>query len=235
MRFSLIPAALLVSCTDVDRATPTIQTLASLDGKAAAPLTICDSLLDTSLALRFRVVGSGFVSEVRGATSDIPNVIPPTVQLNGPQGTSFVPTQIVRSAERIDVVLPGAFGSSAVHFVDGAYSVTVVDPDATTAGLANALVFQPPPVITSVSPATICADAAATVVLRGGPFSPGVTAAGVNGRSPPPSLPVRFDAPDQITVTIPAGTAVAGSAGIQIFVNDPDGCGADTGVGQACP
>jgi hypothetical protein len=234
MRAALIAGAVLVSCTDVDHAAPTIQTLARQDGTAAAPLTLCDSLSGTSPALRFRVVGTGFLSEVRNATSDIPTLLAPTVQMSGPQGTSFVPTQIVRSAERIDITLAPAPGQNAVQFADGAYSVTVVDPDATAAHLDNALVFQPPPVITSVSPTTICASSPATVVLRGGPFSPGTTVVAVTGAAPPPSFPARFDAPDQIAVTFPPGTG-AGLTSIQLLVTDPDGCGANTSVGQACP
>jgi hypothetical protein len=234
MRCSLIAAAVLFSCTDLDHAAPTIQTLARQDGTPAAPLTVCDSLSEGSVALRFRVVGTGFVSEVRNATSDSPTLLAPTVQITGPQGTSFVPTQIARSAERIDITMPGASGQNPMRFADGAYSVAVVDPDATAAELANALVFQPPPTVTSVSPTTICANAPATVVIRGGPFSPGATVAVFTGAAISPSFPTRFDAPDQIAVTFPPGTG-AGLTNLQLSITDPDGCGAAASVGQACP
>jgi hypothetical protein len=225
----------LVSCTDIDHPSPALRTLARFDGREVAPLTICDALFAFANhpGLGFRVVGTGFVSEVRGATSDIPNVNAPTVDLTGPQGITLVPAQAVRSAERIDVTLPATTAVDPAHLPDGAYSVTVVDPDGSSAHLANALVIQPPPQVTSVSPTATCANAPTTVVLRPGPFSPDVVV-NVATTTIFPASSVHYDAPDQITVVVPAG-AGAGMPRIELIVDDPNGCSTRFGIQQACP
>ena len=78
---------------------------------------------------------------------------------------------------------PGGFGYVAVPFTStssttpGFYSVTVADDNGTTTALANAIVVDAAPTVTSISPNTLPQSGATTVTVTGTGFTSGTTLA----------------------------------------------------------
>ena len=234
---AVLAVAASFACTQVEYITPTVVGVARQDGTVApTPRPLCDVLPESGL-VGISVLGSGFVAEILQANKPQPLYLMPSVLFEGP-GASYPGFNIhVVNGGQIDLILADPRVQSRPPLVDGIYSVTVTNPEESLyhvqahARLANALQILPSPVITSVSPPSVCLQAPATVVFRGGPFSPGIRIRTdtVNQTGP---LTVRVDGPDQLTVTFPAG--IFGSDFSLVF-DDGAGCSVGATVKVACP
>gem|GEM_PF-1703037 len=204
---------------------------------APMPLPLCDVPSVGGGAVGLSVLGSGFVGEVLHANAPQPLFLMPSVLFEGP-GASYPGFHLqVVSGGQIDLILTDPQAKTNVPLIDGLYSVTVTNPEELEHHvqahfkLANALQILPPPVITSVSPPSVCLHAPATVVFRGGPFLPGVSIE-ANYANQFAQSTVRVDGPDQLTATFAAGTA---NSDFTLFFDDVAGCSVQATVKVACP
>jgi hypothetical protein len=226
---------LACACAQVNPPAPVVR-IVSHAGLAAAPLTVCRMPDGGSGMLAFsdvEIEGDGLGPDVRDATADQPQFVWPTVVLRGPQTFDITPRHIGvedtfdGDSHVLHVALPASPPPP-----EGSYAVEVSVPGADVATLDSAILLQPPPSVSSFAPQSTCATAPVDVVVRGGPFSPGIGARLLPETTP---LPTRRDAVDQITVTIPAGTHAGSSMPFQVSILDPDGCTAIIQLSQVCP
>jgi hypothetical protein len=232
-----------VACTSIDSFTPTVTGLAATTGTndrtpLALPFRICDvptSFTDDQFRGRlpdpvtFSILGSGFMPEVANATSRGGDYRRPLVTLEGPT-TYADSTAFVVDTGLLVSQLP--FGDAPL--VDGTYTVAVRNPDASepvTARLANAVQIFPPPRATMTT-SHVCLASAATVVFRGGPFVPGLR---VLIDTSHPDLPVTIEAPDQVSVEVPALLNAASGTTLTLTFLDPTGCSSTAVVTAGCP
>jgi hypothetical protein len=251
LRNAAVGLVVLAACTDVQYFTPVVRGVARSDGSLAKlPMAVCDtpavfqdpvSHLYVPQPPSIVVRGSGFVPELVDATGAGVQV-PPSVTLEGP--STYNAPAGVRSSDWLDasIVHPSwaatPTSQTPARLTDGLYSVVVADPEETLYGvpahsrLDGAVQILPPPSVTSISPQPVCLASGATVVFRGGPFSPNIRIS-MGGNWLPDSA-IRFDAPDQLTVAF-AATASSASMTAMLVFDDGGGCAVQVLMQVACP
>jgi len=242
MRPVMFGAVLLIAaCAQIDSFTPTITGIGVADGTdnrtaVALPFRICDvatsftqdqfrgKLPNPSI---FAILGSGFMPKVVGATTNDGEYHVPIVTLEGPTNYTYpVAVQEGRLIFQLD------YGDTPL--VEGTYAVSVRNPDAsesTVARLANAVRIVPPPVATpELSP--VCLNSPQTVRFRGGPFVQGLR---VQSSASQADLVVTVEAPDRVSVAIPAFPFASAGTPYSLTFRDPTGCTSNITISLGCP